>query len=262
MRPMIILAAGQGSRLRPLTDECPKCMVELEGRPLLYWQTTAALEAGIEDIVIVGGYRVDKLNAPAGKIVQNPEYATTNMVASLWKAKDHFGSGFMVSYADIVYGPETVEKLSASTADIAVVVDRNWKSYWQMRTDDILSDAESLKLGKNGNITSIGQKETSVDNIQGQYIGLLSFQHKGVEKLVEMVEKEIDAASRGEKIICRQRDFNALYMTDLLQGMINAGCTVEPVWTDGGWLEIDSVSDLEVARQLTQTKHGKLVIER
>src|SRR5215213_9871963 len=76
----IILAAGQGTRLGALTANCPKCMIELWGRPLLHHQIDALRGCGVEDITIVGGYQVEKLAPQGCRVRVNPDFATTNMV--------------------------------------------------------------------------------------------------------------------------------------------------------------------------------------
>ena len=79
----IILAAGRGSRLKGLTDDRPKCLVELGGVRLLDWQLAALKAAGIEDVVVVTGYRADLLQAEGVRTIHNPDWARTNMVRSL-----------------------------------------------------------------------------------------------------------------------------------------------------------------------------------
>ena len=83
----IILAAGEGKRLKPYTDSRPKCMVPLAGRPLLHWQLDVLRSAGIKDIVIVGGYRAEALKACGASVVTNPRYDSTNMVGTLFCAR-------------------------------------------------------------------------------------------------------------------------------------------------------------------------------
>ena len=142
---MIILAAGQGSRLRPLTDDRPKCLVELAGKPLLQWQIETARAAGVTDITVIAGYRQEQLRHYGIAVLVNEDFETTNMVRTLFRARHLFGDGFIMSYGDIVYSPETLHALLRSEADISVIVDRQWRDYWAQRFDDPLSDAESLK---------------------------------------------------------------------------------------------------------------------
>src|SRR5687767_12917090 len=104
----IILAAGSGSRLAPLTDDRPKCLVPVKGTPMLAWQVRALRAAGVSDISVVAGYRADQIEHEATQLglrtYLNPRYDVTNMVYSLFCAADALNDDVIVSYADIVYG--------------------------------------------------------------------------------------------------------------------------------------------------------------
>jgi len=258
----IIPAAGQGSRLSPLTDNQPKCMVPLHGRPLLHWQLNAIRSAGVSDIVVVGGYKIDKLSAPGCRVLVNPEFETTNMVQSLWCAEEWFDDGFIMAYGDIIYNSEIYSRLLESSYEIAVVVDRSWRSYWELRTSDVLNDAESLKIANDGRIESIGQKVADINLIEGQYIGLVAFRRNGLREAKRLVEQERKANEKGQNLICQKRSLRRLYMTDLLQGLINEGIEVRPVWIEGGWLEIDTMNDLSLAETLTRVGNDAILINR
>ena len=80
MTRAIILAAGQGLRLRPLTDDKPKCLVSLQGKTLLEHQVQALKSEGIQDIHVVGGYCFEKIDSAGYKCSLNPQYKKTNMV--------------------------------------------------------------------------------------------------------------------------------------------------------------------------------------
>lgn len=84
----VILAAGQGTRLRPLTNDKPKCLVEVAGKPLLEHQLAAMHACGLRDIHIVGGYRADQLDRPGITLHINRRFAETNMVATLFAAEN------------------------------------------------------------------------------------------------------------------------------------------------------------------------------
>ncbi len=247
---LIILAAGQGTRLRPLTDERPKCLVELGGRPLLEWQLAAAREAGITDITVIGGYRIDQLRKYNVQLIENPRFASTNMVRTLMCARDLFKDGFIMSYGDIVYSPSVLKRLLSDTHAIAVTVDRQWRSYWKRRLEDPLSDAETLKIRSDGNLGELGQKPQSYADIEAQYIGLVAFRPDGVRQLQQSFEQILSEDAAGKNPFGGKRSLDALYMTDLLQGMIDTGVNLHAMQIDGGWVEVDSVSDLGLAEQL------------
>lgn len=247
---LIILAAGQGTRLRPLTDDRPKCLVELGGRPLLEWQIASARQVGISDIVVIGGYKIDHLKKYDVRLIENPEYATTNMVRTLLCAQELFADGFIMAYGDIVYSASVLERLLADVHAISVTVDRQWRSYWERRLEDPLSDAETLKIDVNGNLIEVGQKPQSYADIQAQYIGLVAFRQPGLKQLQATVERVLKENQAGANPFNGKRNLDALYMTDLLQGMIQSGVDLNAFQIDGGWIEVDSVSDLALAEKL------------
>ena len=105
----------------------------------------------------------------------NPEFESTNMVYSLWCARQHFEGGFVLSYGDIVYRPEVLDAVLAGHGPVDVAVDLAWAGYWGQRFADPLSDAETMRLTRDGRIESLGQRPRSLGEIQGQYIGLSRF---------------------------------------------------------------------------------------
>lgn len=132
----LILAAGFGSRLMPLTQHNPKCMVEYQGRKILDYEITALREAGISKIAVVGGYLFEVLstylqsNFAIKDIYYNPSFNTSNMVKTLFCAREWIEScikekeDLIVSYADIVYFKESVCKLQSANAPLSVVIDK------------------------------------------------------------------------------------------------------------------------------------------
>jgi choline kinase len=243
---LIVLAAGQGSRLGGLTEGRPKALVPLAGRPLLEWTLAAAAEAGIDDTVVVGGYGIDHLRAFPVTLLENPDYATTNMVQSLAVAEPRWGDGFVMSYGDIAYGTQVLAALLASPAPIACAVDLAWRAYWEARFEDPLADAETLRLGPDGMIATLGGRPGSLDEIEGQYIGLVAFRAAGVEALRATWRRALDDAAAGRPILGRRESLRALYVTDVLDELASTGL-VQAVPIAGGWVEIDRPHDIAVA---------------
>ena len=252
---LIVLAAGTGSRLAPLTDDRPKCLVELGGKPLLQWTLDAAAATGIDEVVVIGGYRADQLRRFDVTLVVNEDFATTNMVHTLFLAREHFGDGFVMSYGDIVYAPDVLRRVAAVPSGVHVVVDRQWRSYWERRFDDPLQDAETLRFGADGAIFEIGSKPQSYAQIEAQYIGLVSFRGDGVAALDRAMAAAREDAAQGRHPFGCPRPLESIYMTDLLQGMIGLGQRLSPVPIDGQWIEVDSPRDLTVAEELVAGGH-------
>ncbi len=243
MTRAIILAAGRGSRLHPYTSDCPKCLTELGGQTLIGRQLGVLRACGVSDIVIVGGYRAEMLRLQGTRQIINADWADTNMVESLFAAEAEFGDDLIVAYSDIVYEPRVLEALLAADADTSVVVDLDWRAYWEFRFEDPLSDAESLRFGDNGSIIDIGNKVENIDEIEAQYIGLMRFKGNGIDA-IRSARRSMSANGRPWK---RKRPVEKAYMTDLLMEMILCGERVASVAVRSGWLEIDTVEDYENA---------------
>ena len=241
----IILAAGQGTRLRPLTDDKPKCLVELAGKPLLEHQLATLRVGGVDDIYIVGGYRADQLQRPGITLHINERYAKTNMVATLFAAEAVMTgeSDLIIAYGDIVYEPRVLADLQAVDAPITLAVDREWRRYWAARMDDPLSDAETLKLTDGDRVVELGKKPQSYDDIQGQYTGLIKIRAAHVARLPEVWRAmDRDAIYDG-------KDFENMYMTSFIQHLIDSGWEARAAFIDNGWAEVDCEADLEAASQ-------------
>ena len=232
----IILAAGRGSRMKSLTDERPKCLVELRGKPLLEWQLESLRAAGISDIAVVTGYKRELLAERGLSEFHNPRWAETNMVSSLACAESWLqGEPCIVSYSDIFYSPVAVQSLINCEAALAVTYDPNWLQLWTERFGDPLLDAETFRLSATKTLAEIGNKPQSVDDVQGQYMGLLRFTSEGWAEVVRL---------RAE-LSPQQRD--SMHMTNTLQRVIDAGrVPIEAVAYTGEWGEVDSSEDLSV----------------
>ncbi len=235
---VILLVAGEGKRLRPYTLDRPKCMVEIEGISLIDRQLAVLNSEGIDNIVLIGGYKSEMLKEYSFKLRNNPRYFETNMLWTLFCAEDELDGEVIISYGDIVYSRKILQALLESTEDIAVTIDKDWESYWQARNDNPLDDAETLKLHKDGTISEIGQKPKSLSEIEGQYMGLMKFSSEGLRQMKEIFHE----ALRDESILGRSVE-NA-YMTDLLQALIESGSKLMAIPINGGWVEIDTVDDL------------------
>jgi len=234
----IILAAGRGSRLGGLTEAIPKCLVELGGMPLLEWQLRSLRAAGISRTVVVGGYRSELIEAYGVETLLNPRWRDTNMVASLLYARDLIRGPVIVSYGDIVYGPEVVTVLAEESAHLAISHDQDWRSLWNARFDDPLLDAETFRLDANGHVVEIGGQPNSVDEIQGQFMGLIKLDDVALDWIDFFLARQAPEA------------VDRLDMTGLLSALAAEGRPIVAVPIAGGWCEIDSPKDLEVAEQL------------
>jgi L-glutamine-phosphate cytidylyltransferase len=245
----LILAAGRGSRMRQLGDDRPKCLVELAGAPLLGRQVAALRRGGIEEIGVVRGYRADMLDFPGLSYFTNERWANTNMVASLATAAQWLRSGpVIVSYADIFYRAELVRGLAGTPGSLVISYDRLWRSLWARRFADPLADAETFRVDATGRLLEIGGKTARIEDIQGQYMGLLKFAPPAWSA-VEGLLASLDAAAR-----------DRLDMTGLLRRLLAADLVhIGTYGTDGQWGELDNPQDAEVYESMLA--RGELVLE-
>ena len=220
----------------PLTADRPKCLTELAGKTLLSWQLSALKAAGIQNVAVVRGYAAQCLPGETYEVIDNPRWEHTNMVTSLRCAAPYLErETCAVSYADIVYHPDTLRRLIAGTGDIVLTYDRLWRLLWQDRFDDPLKDAETFRT-ENGRLIEIGARTTDPDDIQGQYMGLLKITPVGWRQIASLLNS----------ITSSQRD--QLDVTALLSRLIDTGIVIGTVPVDGRWCEVDSPSDHSLYR--------------
>jgi choline kinase len=238
----IILAAGRGCRMGNMTAEQPKCMTQFAGKALVKWQLDALTGAGVREIGIVRGYLADKLLLPDIKTFYNERWAATNMVMSLACADIWLkNEPCIVSYSDIVYGSSCVQMLIDVDCDLAITYDPNWLKLWQVRFANPLSDAETFKTDNDGYLVEIGSKASCVDEIKGQYMGLLRFTPTGWG----MVEQYL------EELLPDQRD--KLDMTSLLRALISRSAKIKAVPIASQWFEVDNENDLNAYKLIIET---------
>jgi choline kinase len=244
----ILLAAGRGSRLGTMTDTHPKCFVRLHGKPLVQWQVEALNAAGIEEIAIVRGYLADfwdRQGLPVSRFFTNDRWQRTNMVASLACAGEWLAAApCLVSYTDIVYGSETVRRLMAAPGEIAITYDPDWFQLWSRRFADPLDDAETFALDASGRLTAIGARPTSLEEVQGQYMGLLRMTPAGWTTVTEYVAS------------LPPEEAAKLDMTGLLSRLLERGVEIQAVSATGSWCEVDQQSDLAVAESIFVAGEG------
>ena len=246
----IILAAGEGKRLRPYTNIKPKCMVEIEGKSLIDRQINVLNENGFDDIIIIGGYKSEMLKGKGNKLLVNHRYYETNMVWTLFCAEDYLDEEVVISYGDIVYSPDILRSLISSKNDISVTIDMHWEDYWRERNENPLDDAETLKIRNDGSIEEIGQIPNSLSEIQGQYMGLMKFTSKGLKLLKSLYNNYKKNGTIMDKA-CE----NA-FMTDLLMQLITDKIKIQSVKIYSPWVEVDTVDDLNA---VYTTKRIKMI---
>ena len=185
----VILDAGEGKRLRPLTNPKPKCLLKLNDATILEHQLTNLSKCRIETVVIVVGYRAAQiLEEIANKdfdleieFISNPIYYKTNTVYSLWLARERIKDGFVYLNGDVVFHAGVLERLLESCSDTCIAVKR----------EKVGEEEVKVRLSAN-RVEAIG-KDIRVSDADGEFIGIAkfskAFNNLFISKLNEVVEE-------------------------------------------------------------------------
>lgn len=234
----VILAAGIGSRLRPITNRLPKCMVEVAGKPILEYQIDAYRKAGIDEIIIITGYEGEvienfcrHIKGIKIKIIENKDYETTNNMYSFYLAKDEIRSRpFILNNADLVISDVVVEMLINSKYESAIAVD----------TTIFTEESMKVSVSVNGEITDISKTMLEGDSF-GCSIDFYKFSERDSVRFLRVVKSII------------QNEKNLKDWTEVaLQKAFKSGeLKFYPVDIGGErWVEVDNYDDLYMADRI------------
>ena len=238
---LIILASGSGKRLKNKTKKIPKCLVEVNGKPIIeYMQKFINC---FDKIFVIAGYksgRVKKFfNNKKVKVIYNNKYDSTNMVHSLFCASKYVKGDVVVSYSDIIFDYSIFYSLKREKFN-SIPVKINWLKLWKKRMpiSKIKKDAENL-ISKGNKLISIGEKITK-KYPKYQFMGLM----KIIYKDFFLMKKYYD------KINNKKIDFTSFINLMLRDKKINIRC----LKTNKFWLEIDNLNDLNLAKKILKSK--------
>jgi choline kinase len=224
----IILAAGMGSRLRPLTDTVPKCLLEVGGHSLIDHQAAALRSLGITDLVVVIGYQGDKVRQHlngAARYLENTRYELTNSLYSLWLAREELRSGALVFNSDVLVPPLLIDRLLQSPAPDAILAERGGAF-----------EAEDMKVMLNGTAVVDFGKDLPADRSHAHNVGIAKFSAEGGTRLAECLDRLV--------VTGHENDW-----TPVAYGDFGRQWPLVAVFTEGlPWIEIDYLSDLSRAR--------------
>jgi choline kinase len=232
----ILLSAGKGSRLLPLTAERPKCLIELNGRTLLEWQLDALRAAGVAEVVVVTGFRDDLVDAVAGRrdgvrTLFNPFYHVADNLGSVWMARAEFEADTLLLNGDTLVSPALLEiVLAAEAGAVAVTVDEK-ESY----------DADDMKVLRDGDrLLRIG-KALEPGGYNAESIGCLAFRGDGPALFIAKVEA-----------MMRRPDGTRRWYLRAIDELAQDGADVRAVSIAGEeWQEVDFPEDVDKAKALT-----------
>jgi len=234
----VILAAGVASRLRPLTNNIPKCMVRIYGKSLLEYQLDAYREANIKEIFIVVGYKANLIIDYCNKIkdlnitiIENKEYLTTNNMYSLYLVKNIIkNNAFILNNADLIIEKDIVKLMVQDKRSDLIMVD----------TEQYNNESMKICIDNNKNIIDIS-KEIPKNLAYGCSIDYYKFSKEFSILLFDKIEDIIEK----EKVLTK---WTEVAIQDLLK---SKSLIMQPISIQGKqWLEIDDYTDLEISEKL------------
>ncbi|WP_437936176.1 isocitrate lyase/phosphoenolpyruvate mutase family protein [Sorangium sp. So ce341] len=247
----VILAAGQSQGLLPLTEELPKPMLDLKGKSILERQIDVLNACGVKDVAVVRGYKKEAIKLPNARYYDNDEYATTNEVASLFRASKELNGPFVFLYGDIVFERGHLEKLLKSPADISIVVDRAYAEGQRPKDARGVPDLVVLKDAQESGYRFVGAdaphrvarvgRAIPASEAHGEFVGMAMFTAKGARLLTDCYHQLQETRAKGS--FHEAESLRSATFTDLLQELIDRGADVQAIDVYKGWLEIDTFED-------------------
>ncbi|RKP46677.1 phosphoenolpyruvate mutase [Pararobbsia silviterrae] len=247
-RSAVVLAASRGKGLEALTEDKPKVMLPVAGKPLLRWIVDGFKKQGVNDITVVGGYRADAIDTAGIKLAVNERHAETGELASLACAIDRLRDDTVISYGDLLFRSYILRDLLDSEADFCVVVDSSATQPGGEGLAQTSSATRDLAFCSSPDTRDLfGQRATlqrvapavnpmEPQRVDGQWVGLLSVRGTGLARMQAMVAK-----------LRERKDFDKLDVPALLNALVAAGEQVDVIYVHGHWRNVNDLDDFRRA---------------
>jgi choline kinase len=186
--------------------------------------------------------------------VDNTAWQTNNVLLSLACARAYLDRPCLISYSDILFTPAVAQAAAASDAEIALVIDREFRAIYDGRTQHPLDEGEVADLMPDGSVARVGKRALPPADAIGEFIGLTKLGERGaatVARALDALARRYDG--RDHEPFQRAAAYRNAYLTDLWQDLIDRGLRIDPVLIAGSWREIDTEQDLDRARQLVDS---------
>lgn len=239
----IILAAGQGSRLGPITADQPKCLIPFAGKTLMDWQIDALAAAGVGEVVVATGFRTEKVEAQLARrtdvrarAVFNPFYHVADNLGTCWMMRGEMDEDFIIINGDTIVSPEIVKTLlNGAKQPITVTIDEKGDY-----------DSDDMKVSRDGDLLTAIGKTLTPEQTDAESIGMLAFQGEGPKLFSDQIDAMMRTAAGTKNWYLKAID--ALAATRKVGTVTIKGLE---------WQEVDFPPDLEAAAAMTEKWAGR-----
>ena len=236
----IILSAGQGRRLMPLTESVPKCCLMLDGKTLLGHQIESLAANGVDEVVVVTGFAhqvvedvVSKISGISVRTLYNPFYAVSDNLGTSWIARHEMKTPFLLVNGDTLFEPSTLGQLLSSERTYPITLAVDSKNLYD--DDDMKISADGSRLKRVG-------KKLEMDIVNGESIGMMIFNHAGADAFVQKVENMMtspDGLARWYLSAIDQLAMEGMVGINSIQGQ--------------DWCEVDDLADFAHAEKTVRS---------
>ncbi|MDD9878094.1 MAG: phosphocholine cytidylyltransferase family protein [Magnetovibrio sp.] len=238
----VVLAASRGAALGELTEDKPKCMIDVRGEPLLRRLTRTLNGAGVRNVTVVRGYAKGAINLPSVRCVDNDLYASTGEAASLACASADIRGDCVIAYGDILFRQYYLDQLLAAEEDLVVAVDALWENR-HSDADGWVRDYVSCSRPFSGDYLDDDPvylnrmaNDVEADAVDGEWIGLARLSARGSDLVAEAIE-----------IMKGDGTLQQASLLDLFSRLADAGHEVRVIYVPGQWMDVDDAADLNEA---------------
>ena len=235
----IILSAGQGRRLMPLTSNMPKCCLPLHGISILEWQLSQIAMCEIDEVVVVTGFEsevvdsiVDRVNGINVRTLHNPMFAHTDNLGTCWEARFEMEGPFVLMNGDTLFEAAVLQRLLSSDKNYPITLACDTKPHFDLDDMKIIADGERLlKVSK----------QLDISLVDGESIGLMVFDQSGADAFTTKLEEMMDKS-----------DALKLWYLSAIDQLASQGiagiCQIHGL----SWCEVDDAADFRAAADVVE----------
>jgi len=241
----IILSAGQGRRLMPLTESLPKCCLMLDGKTLLEHQVESLAVNGIDEIIVVTGFGhqlvenvVSRIRGVSVRTLYNPFYALSDNLGTSWIARNEMKESFLLVNGDTVFEPSTLSSLLSSERSYPITLATDCKKQY---------DSDDMKISADGDQLKRVGKKLDKDIVNGESMGMMVFDQVGADAFVNKVESLMagpDGLARWYLSAIDELAMDGVVGISSIQGL--------------SWCEVDDLADFAHADKTVRGWRGRV----